>query len=100
MEHGDIRWCLNGRGFGHRSHWNKKIIIRFDLPILLPGVYVRGLLRNPTTPLQYPTRSSKRLHSRSWNVFHCFSAPNNSGRTITVSKCSRKNTVIQTCVNS
>lgn len=54
---------------------------------LLPQrYYVRGLLRKLTTPLQYPTRSSNRLHSSSWCDFHCSRAARRASLSMTISK--------------
>ena len=63
-------------------------------------LYVRGFLRKLTTPPQYPTRSFKRLHSCSCCVFQACRADNKASLPMTMSKCSRKNTVIQAWLSS
>jgi len=61
---------------------------------------VLGLLKNPTTPPQYPTNPSNLSLSLPWYPFHSFNASSSGSLASTTSKCSLKNTVIHACVSS
>lgn len=65
-----------------------------------PHHQVLGLLKNPTTPPQYPTNPSNRSRSRAWHSLHVASSALSASLSSTRSKCNRRNTVIHACASS
>ena len=103
---GVIQWCPQPHivtlhiGTSQSKYINQSIQskIRFhDLPIFY--FFYLALLKNPTTPPQYPTNSATLLPSFSCSAFHSLNTSLTSASP-SASACTFKNTPIHACTNS